>query len=278
VGREEKGRIEALLSKKVLLIANQTSQAHVIRELLVHPSSCEFELAHVGTIDDAENFLARHSVDIVLLDLGTEQPSGLKAFRQMRKSAPRIALVLMVSAEDEPLAMQAIREGAQDYLINCQIEPRDLMRVLLKSAERKKIEEVGFSQEERARATLDSIGDAVICTDASGNISYLNHVAEVMTGWLLKDVEGLPMGEAIRIVDAESHEAILDPMAKAAFQNMPGTLPLNCVLIRRDGEEVSIEDSVAPIQTAISYLEAEPRLPPGLCEALLLLMSTISVT
>jgi len=75
----------------------------------------------------------------------------------------------------------------------------------------------------------------------------MNQVAEMMTGWQLRDAGGRTMADCVRIVDAVSRKVILDPMAKAASQNRTGTLPLNCVLISRDGREVNIEDSVAPI-------------------------------
>ena len=155
--------------------------------------------------------------------------------------------MLLSSADDEEIAVQAIQEGAQDYLIKGQIEPRELMRALLNAAERKIIEEIQFVEKERAQATLDSIGDAVICTDAADNITFL----ESRRG----SHDGLAAEGCARAADGRDNpdrgrrhsKAILDPMAKAASQNQKGNLPLNCVLISRDGTEVSIEDSVAPI-------------------------------
>jgi diguanylate cyclase (GGDEF)-like protein/PAS domain S-box-containing protein len=102
-------------------------------------------------------------------------------------------------------------------------------------------------EKERAQNTLDSIGDGVVCTDASGRITFLNHVAEAMTGWTLKDAVGHAMAECVRIVDGSTGKAIPDPMAKATSEDQNGGLPSNSVLIRRDGHEVLIEDSVAPI-------------------------------
>lgn len=235
------------LAKTVLLIENQPQQAHLIREMLIDPSSCVFELALAESMDEAEKYLEGHSVDIVLLDLGLANPPGLDAVRRVRAVAPRISIVLLSSAEDEATAVQAIQEGAQDYLVKGQIEPRELKRALLNAAERKIIEEVQFIEKERAQATLDCIGDGIICTDETGNISFLNRVAETMTGWSLKEAVGRPMTECVTIVDAITRKTILDPMAKAASQDRTGNLPFNCVLIRRDGHEVFIEDSVAPI-------------------------------
>ena len=77
-----------------------------------------------------------------------------------------------------------------------------LMRALLNSTARKTFDEALFLEKERAQVTLDCIGDAVICTDSSGNITFLNPVAERMTGWTLKDAAGRPMSETFRIVDA----------------------------------------------------------------------------
>jgi len=234
-------------AKIILLIENDPEDAHLIHEMLNSQGASVFELAHVETVRDAKRYLTKYPVDIVLLDLGLTDPHGLDVVRSVRATAPRVSIVLLASADDERIAFQGIQEGAQDYLIKGQIEPRELMRALLNAAERKIIEEIQFIEKERAQVTLDCIGDAVICTDASGKITFLNRIAETMTGWPVKDATGRTMAECVRIVDATTRKPILDPMAKAATQNRRGSLPLNCILIRRDGHEVFIEDSVAPI-------------------------------
>jgi len=219
----------------------------LVHEMLMDSISCVFELTHVKSISDGARYLAGRSVDIVLVDLGLADLGGLEAVQRVRAAAPRSSIVLLSSADDEEIALQAVQEGAQDYLIKGQIESRSLRRALLNSAARKMIEGGLLLEKERAQVTLDCIGDAVICTDSSGNITFLNPVAERMTGWTLKDAAGRPMSETFRIVDATTRESILDPMAKATAQNRAGNLPWNCVLIRRDGYEVFIEDSVAPV-------------------------------
>jgi PAS domain-containing protein len=70
--------------------------------------------------------------------------------------------------------------------------------------------------EERARVTLASIGDAVLSTDLAGNITYMNPVAERMTGWSAWEATGRPLQEVMRIIDADSREAVRDPLALAA--------------------------------------------------------------
>jgi diguanylate cyclase (GGDEF)-like protein/PAS domain S-box-containing protein len=233
--------------KIVLLIENDLEQARLIRAMLGDQGSHSFTLTHVVRLADAETYLAGHSVDIVLLDLGLSDPEGLEAARRVRAVAPLVCVVLLSSLGDEPKAIQAIREGAQDYLIKGQIEPHKLMRALGNAVERNIHEEILTNEKERAQATLDCIADALICTDMSGNITFLNPIASSMTGWPLAEAVGRHLTEAFRIVDPATRKPILDPMAKAASEDLTGKLPLDCVLIHRDGHEVFIEDSVAPI-------------------------------
>jgi len=234
-------------AKTILVIENDLEEFRLVHEMLNGSISCAFELTHVEYIGDAERILAEQPVDIVLMDLGLADLPGLEAVRRVRAAAPRASIVLLSGADDEEIAVLAVQEGAQDYLLKGQIESRSLMRALVNSVARKMIEEGLFIEKERAQVTLDCIGDAVICTDKSGNITFLNPVAERMTGWPLKEATGRPMSETFEIADAITRKSILDPMAKATSQNRVGKLPPNCVLIRRDGHEIFIEDSVAPI-------------------------------
>ncbi len=77
------------------------------------------------------------------------------------------------------------------------------------------MEEALFVEKERAQVTLNCIGDAVACTDISGNITFLNLVAEKMTGWSRQEAAGRPMAEVFRILDATSREIIPNPMEMA---------------------------------------------------------------
>ncbi len=113
--------------------------------------------------------------------------------------------------------------------------------------DRKQAEEALFVEKERAQVTLNSIGDAVICTDVSGKITFLNLVAEKMTGWSSESATSRPMAEVFRIFDATSREAIPNPMELAIAENRTMSLPANCILIQLGGTEIPIEDSVSPI-------------------------------
>ena len=113
--------------------------------------------------------------------------------------------------------------------------------------ERKLFADALFAEKERAQVTLNSIGDAVICTDISGKITFVNLVAERMTGWPSQEAAGRLMPEVFHILNAADRETIPNPMDLAVKQNRTMSLPLDSILIRRDGVEVPIEDSVSPI-------------------------------
>jgi diguanylate cyclase (GGDEF)-like protein/PAS domain S-box-containing protein len=233
--------------KAVLLIEDNPGDARLLREILNDQGSRDTDMTHVDCMRDAEAHLAAHAVDIILLDLGLPDAQGLDAVRRTHAAAPHTPLVVLTGLDDESLAIQTLQEGAQDYLVKGQIETRGLPRTLRYAIERKILEEALFVEKERAEVTLKSIGDAVACTDLSGRITFLNLVAETMSGWSAQEAEGRPMAEVFRFVDATSRETIANPMEKAVGLDSSGHLPSNCILIGRDGSEIPVEDSVAPI-------------------------------
>ena len=241
-------------SIKILLVEDNPGDARLLREMLSSQEALDIELTHVSSMNGAENHIAKNAVDIILLDLGLPDVQGLGAVRRARAAAPRVPLVVLTGLDDEALAAQVLQEGAQEHLIKGQIETRGLVRAMRYAIERKVMEEALLEEEEalfvekeRAQVTLNSIGDAVICTDISGNITFLNLVAERMTSWSREEAQGRPMAEVFRIIDATSRETTPNPMEKAVEQDRTVHLPSNCLLIQRDGSEIPVEDCVSPI-------------------------------
>ncbi len=104
-----------------------------------------------------------------------------------------------------------------------------------------------FEEKERAQVTLNSIGDAVLSTDIAGNVTYLNLVAEKMTGWSREEALGKPLLDVFKIIDAKTRLPAPNPAQRAIEEDETVGLAGDCVLIRRDGFEAGIEDSSAPI-------------------------------
>ncbi len=104
------------------------------------------------------------------------------------------------------------------------------------------------ASEERFGITLRSIGDAVITTDDGGNITFLNHVAEDLTGWTSEEAEGRPLGEVFEVINETTHEAVENPAMKVLRDGIIVGLANHTLLISRDGTEHPIADSGAPIR------------------------------
>src|SRR6202030_3045572 len=223
-------------SIKVLLLVEDTpADVRLLREMIREQGLHHSELTQVETMGQAEKHLARSAVDIILLDLGLADAQGLQSIRRARAVAPGVPLVVLTGLDDESMAARALQEGAKDYLIKGQIDARGLLRALRYAVERKTMQEELFEEKERAQVTLNSIGDAVICTDISGNITFLNLVAARMTGWSRDEAAGRPMAEVFRVWNATSRKTTPNPMEMAVKQDRTMHLPSNCVLIQRDG-------------------------------------------
>ncbi|NLY51628.1 MAG: PAS domain-containing protein [Firmicutes bacterium] len=101
--------------------------------------------------------------------------------------------------------------------------------------------------QEWLRITLQSIGDGVIATDAAGNVVFLNDVAERLTGWTAAEAVGRPLTEVFHIINEHTREPCADPAQKVIATGMVHGLANHTILVRRDGKEIVIADSAAPI-------------------------------
>ena len=109
------------------------------------------------------------------------------------------------------------------------------------------VDKLVYKEKVRAEIALNSISDAVICTDINGNIDYLNHAAEKMTGWSRSEANGQPVEKVFNIISATTREPACNPVDAVLLSNKPSSIAADTMLIRRDGVEISIEDSTSPI-------------------------------
>ena len=143
---------------------------------------------------------------------------------------------------------QAVLEQINEDLERTAAENAVIAEALKKTAaENAVIAEALYNERERAQVTLNSIGDAVICTALDGTLTYLNGAAERLTQWTSAAALGRKLEEVFHIVDEQSREAIPSPILLAGKRNSICKLPPLCILIRPDASELPIEDSCAPL-------------------------------
>jgi PAS domain S-box-containing protein len=131
--------------------------------------------------------------------------------------------------------------GLVAYLFTCALIVgfgEAMRRVRIRASERRELLQV----------TLSSIGDAVITTDNNGRITYLNAVAESLTGWKQADALGQPLDTVFRIVNEATRRPVENPAARALREGVVVGLANHTLLIQKDGGECPVDDSVAPIR------------------------------
>jgi len=139
-------------SLKLLLVEDNSLDVCLLRGIL-KPAAGELTLTEVGSMGEAEVHLASNAVDIILLDLGLPDASGLEAVRRARAAAPRIPLIVLTGCDDELMADWALQGGAQDFLVKGRIETAGLLRAIRYATQRMKAEvEMQKAQEEAEAA------------------------------------------------------------------------------------------------------------------------------
>jgi len=125
----------------VLLIEDNPGDARLIREFLAENGGGRFHLEWVDHLEEGLRHLDAGEVDLVLLDLSLPQSEGLDTLAAVLAHAPRIPAVVLTALDDAAMAVEAVRRGAQDYLVKGQIDGRLLVRVVRYAIERKQIGE-----------------------------------------------------------------------------------------------------------------------------------------
>jgi PAS domain S-box-containing protein len=131
--------------------------------------------------------------------------------------------------------------GLVAYLFTCAVI------TLLAEAARRSRKNLA-EQHELLRVTLSSIGDAMITTDVDGRVTYLNGVAESLTGWTGEQAHGLPLERVFAIINEATRQAVESPSTRALREGTVVGLANHTLLIRKDGSECAIDDSAAPIR------------------------------
>jgi diguanylate cyclase (GGDEF)-like protein/PAS domain S-box-containing protein len=236
-----------VLPSTILLIETDQGAADAIQAALANSRTGSFDVERVRELSEGLERLSKKGIAAVLLNLSLPDSQGIETFDKLFTAAPDVPILILGGHLNEDLARQAVARGAQDYLLPGHLNGYSLPRALHNSIDRKALEDALYLEKERAQVTLNSIGDAVLCTDIAGKITYLNLVAETMTGWHREEAIGQPLAEVFQIIDGATRQPARDPMEMAVEQNRTVGLTVNCMLIRRDGLEFTIEDSAAPI-------------------------------
>jgi PAS domain S-box-containing protein len=169
---------------RILLVEDNSLDVRLLREMLNSQAPREFALTEVSCMSEAEGHLASNAADVILLDLGLPDARGLEAVRRAHAAAPRTPLVVLTGCDDELMADQALREGAQDFLVKGQIETPGLLRAIRYATQRVKAEvemQEAREQAEGANRVKGELLSALQGAHAETNL-FLRSVPSILIG------------------------------------------------------------------------------------------------
>jgi diguanylate cyclase (GGDEF)-like protein/PAS domain S-box-containing protein len=234
----------------VLLIHDDAAKASRIRNSLQSSPDGLFIVEWVERCADGERRLrteAAKRAAAVLVNLFLPDSRGIQTFDKLFLASPETPILVLSSLASEESAKLAVQRGAQDYLLDDDLDGYLLPKAVRNMIERTSNVEALFREKERAQVTLNSIGDAVVSTDTAGNVTFINPIAAEMTGWSAEKAIGRPFEEVFQILNIASGSRVANPMALVIKEDRPAKLAPGSKLIRLDGFESAIEDSAAPI-------------------------------
>lgn len=247
----------------VLLVEDNPLDARFVKQMLRDDEIGTFRIQHAASLLETQSILSRDSENqIILLDLGLPDETGLQTLRRIVPLARGASIVLLTGDQDEELGIAALREGAHDYLVKGQVEGRRLRRVLRYAVERQKlltelrseIEARSQTQqalqisEQRYRQLFETAAMGVIISERTGKIVDSNAQALRMFGYEREELLGqtveILVPEKIRTSHKQHRSTYFDcPDAR------PMGLGMELVARRRDGTEFPVEISLGPVPT-----------------------------
>jgi len=139
---------------KLLLVEDSLGDARILQEVVAESSSPQFVLTHVEQLGDALALLQEKRFDVILTDLSLPDSSGLQALRQIAEHAQDVPIIVLTGLDDEAVALKAVQEGAQDYLIKGQVDTNLLGRAIRYALERHRVRQAVERQRAEFLAVL----------------------------------------------------------------------------------------------------------------------------
>jgi len=175
---------------KVLLIEDDASDLFLIKKMLAKEDGSCFSLEHTDNLSEGLGRLNKTDFDVVLLDLGLPDSWGLETFITIHAQAPQIPIVVLSGLDDKSLAINAVHNGAQDYLVKGDINSTALQRCLCYAIERKQSQKALWIKDRVIESSVNSIA----ITDLQGHLTYAND--SLLKLWAYETIEDI-VGKAI---------------------------------------------------------------------------------
>lgn len=224
---------------EILLVEDNSSDAAFIKKLLNEVNGQSFHIKWVDCLEAASSFISKTAFDLILLDLDLPDSKGLKTISAAYKKSPRTPIVAITDPENDLIAIDAIKLGAQDLLSKDILNEDNLSRVIRYSIERNRIQSELQARNEKYMALFEESNDAIFIHDLSGNILDVNPRA--------LQVLGYKKSELLSKRIPELHPPDSMEISKSAFERIKtiGHIVFEIDFRRKDGRILNTEVSAS---------------------------------
>ncbi|RJP21565.1 MAG: PAS domain S-box protein [Candidatus Abyssobacteria bacterium SURF_5] len=230
---------------KILIVEDEGIEALDMQQRL---ESFGYTVSGVASTGKEAISMARETrPDLILMDIMLQgDVDGVTAAEDIRTRFD-IPVIYLTAYADEHTLQRAKKTEPFGYIVK-PFQERELHITIDMALYKHTMERRLRESEKWLSTTLRSIGDAVIATDRSGLITFMNPVAEALTGWSLEEVRHKELHEVFKIINLNTHRPVESPVSKVLLDGTIQGLANHTILITRSGAEIPIDDSAAPIR------------------------------
>jgi PAS domain S-box-containing protein len=227
-----------------LMIEDDPDDVLLLKDCLAKIGAGTIKLDHTDRLSKALIQLAEQSYDVILLDLNLPDSRGLETINYTIKRFPKIPVVVLSGLADEAITIEAVRRGAQDYLVKGEISGPLVMRVMRYAIERKQIEAILRTNEARYRTLVETSPNGITLTDLEGNLLLCNQQAAQLHGY--EKPEAMLGLHLFKLYAPEDRQQAVTNTQKTL--NEGRVINAECTLRRKDGSQFPAEISTVLIR------------------------------
>jgi len=175
----------------ILLIEDNPGDARLIREMLRENRNAKYEVLWAARLEDGLTRLAEQHIDVILLDLILPDSRGIETFQSVREKISGVPIIILTGLDDESIALQALREGGQDYLVKGVLESDLLQRAIRYAIERNQAEKALRESEEFSTGLLNNSPNPIIVINEDTSVRFINPAFERLTGFSYAETIGI---------------------------------------------------------------------------------------
>jgi PAS domain S-box-containing protein len=210
-------------------------------------------VASVSSGEEAIEVSGETRPDLILMDIKLDgKVDGIEAAAEIRRLFQLPVVYLTAYTNDETLNRAKLTEP-YGYILK-PFEARDLCTTIEVALYKYQMEQQLREREQWLATTLKSIGDGVITTDTEGLVTFMNPVAEALTRWRLEEVIGNDLTRVFQTINEKTRAVVENPVLLALQQGITVGLENHTLLVTKDGAEIPIDDSAAPIKDEVGKI------------------------